>query len=204
MTNNYYLLHLDNYSWEEIPQLKNMVYKYYYDCLSQIIYFIPRKESIRKSPEKDELLVFDLKKRMFLDKIVLPDNVLGYMIFALTGSPNRMLTCYKTDNSNSNYYSFVFSSREGKLFSVDYSFYMPILDGYVPLDINRYLCIKTMKKHKSEIIEIAFDKNKEKVIALKSFYYEIYRLKKVDKNRCSFLVLSKDGWRLICFLDILN
>jgi hypothetical protein len=106
--NLYYVLHLDDYTWEMIPELCEpiQIYKYHYSILGNIIYINRMFMETRKSGQRrrDELLVFDMGKREFVGKICFPEEVVAANICAMYGDLLQILAKVYFENDPCVYY----------------------------------------------------------------------------------------------------
>jgi hypothetical protein len=191
---NYYLLNLDNYLWEEVPELKHKVNQYYYDIADKLLYIDSPMEGLK---------IFDFEKKIFIGHITLPKNAGNNFYYTIYSPPLGILTNYTIKETNEFcYYLFDLNSRKGNAFAkMTVSLYGPVLSDYIFAGNQQFLCISTIKKKEREIVVLDFTSRTQSTVVLKKFPYEIYTLKKFSEQRYSFLALANDGWHLFCWLD---
>jgi hypothetical protein len=189
---NYYLLHLDNYLWEEVPELKHKVNQYYYDVVDKLLYIDSPIEGLK---------IFDFQIKKFIEHITLPENVGNNFYYTIYGSPLKILTSYKINENKYCYYLFDLNSKKGKAFEEILLYKPPVLNDYVFLYNQQFLCISTIKKKEREIVVLDLINKTQSITVLKNFQCEIYNLKKFSDQRYSFLAIANDGWRLFCWLN---
>ena len=187
----YYLLHLDDNSWEEIPELRDIIYHFSYNPDNKLLYIDPMFD--------EGILVFDMANREFIERIDLLGEATGF--YTMYGTPLQILAHTKVEGEY-RYYLFDTESRTGKMYpNIEINPEGISLDYYIHIDGQRFLCINGQKQYESDIMELDLIAGTTNVIALKSFPRGLYFLQRVDEMRYSFLTRSDDKWVLLCIME---
>jgi len=193
----FYLFHINDFSWEAVPELTNKInpyyhhYYYYYDVENSILYFI-------SDNEKGEITSFDMNRKIILSKKSIPNFNFssGSIIYNIGGDPVKILLSYEKDNSNhhsyciydyyigniTSYFSLIASDRGGAG-----------LFNFIYLDNGKYLCIDITNKNNQKIILLDLFNNEQIndiYDQLNNEIRDIYDLRKTFDGKYSFLAVS--------------
>jgi hypothetical protein len=196
-SHTYYILYIDDNTWEEVSELGEDIYKYRYDVLDKIIYYTNILDR--------RLFVYDLEKGEIIERINLLEDVTRVAhIFKIYDEPWQILTLLRdTENPKRMYYYLYYydETRTGIEFpQIDYNRDASLGD-YAFIDQNRFLCIKVVRRDVTEIVEFDLNNNRLSVVALPRFPLGLSNLKKIDSGKYSFVVTADDGWTLLCFME---
>jgi hypothetical protein len=191
IASTYCILHLDDYSWEEVFELGNDISYAVYDPIKELIY-------IKRFFINYELSVFDLINREFLDKIPLPYETRE--IFAMYGSPIKILApiFFETDNKN-NYYILDTKTKTSTEFFNIGNINGFGLNNYISIGDENFITIN-IRRYSGDIIILDLNKGTHTLI-LDSFPYKIYALQKIENGKYSFMLATDDRRTLLCFID---
>jgi hypothetical protein len=207
----FYVLYLDDYTWEEIPQLSDLfgIPPYYYNSDKNILYF---QEFI---DEEGIVTAFDMEKEEVIERIYLPDDVKlikNGSIIGMYGYPLQILAAISFEDDSSNtiyYYLFDTESKEGKVFQriKDANSDFLGLKQYIPLEEYCFLGINWSTG--KEIIKLNLLEGSYTI--LESFSHHINGLERIDDNKYSFIIeadhllsfpsFGGDVWHLLCFWE---
>jgi hypothetical protein len=202
----YYILQLDDYSWENINELGNSITDYWYDSINKLIYFQGMNEVILGNICR--LLVFDFKKKSIVEIIELPRKTIN--IYCMYNNPIKILATCR--NSNNSFYFYVYNA-ESKIvenfsnININNSNELFILNDYVPLDNNCFLGVDKRKSDMSNITLFDLSTSIMHSVALENFPYDIYRFKKINNKCYSFIVATRNrigghGQQYLCYIKL--
>jgi hypothetical protein len=186
----FYLFHLNDFSWEEISELTNMISRYYYndsyyyDLKNNLLYFVSDKP-------RGEITLFDMDNKIILSKQIIPNFSNDDLIYNIGGNPVTVLLSYKKgERYNYGYCLYDVSSRcitnyfnlntpEGR---------GPGLEDYIYLDRGKYLCLERTRRYDDKIIILDFFNNEKKTVIYDKFneINGIFDLRKTIGNKYSF------------------
>jgi hypothetical protein len=196
----YYLLHLEDFFWEKIPELQEKFIKYYYSANENVLYFKPLYRD-------GYIVVFDMVRRRILEERMLPNFIDNKIIYSIGGNPVNVLTDYDSSGlGNKSYCLYNFSTH-------DISYYPELmtsvldgglqLDDYICFNNKQYLCIDGTDRKNQRIILLDFENNSQKII-FEGFEKDIYNLKMISETEYSFLAKTKSNLILLCIIDLRN
>lgn len=191
-TSRYYLLHLDNYRWEEIPELQDIVQQYTYNPISKLLYI----DTARKN---EGIQVFNMESRDFLKEIEIFGG--SSNIFAMYGNPLQVLCRIWIDREYL-YYLFDTDSQTGQIFpDVEFSTGDMSLDKCIHIGAKRFLCVNSKEYNEYPFVVLNLETGTQEVALLENFAKKIHCAKKIDDTHYSFLVSSDDGHLLLCIAE---
>lgn len=186
----YYLLHLDDDAWEEVPELRGIVYRYTYNPEKKFVYIHPFYDK--------DILVFNMEIREFIERIDLLGEAM--QIYAMYGNPLQVL-CRTRNEGEYQYYIFDTETRTGQAFpNVEFASEGIGLRSFIHIDGQRFLNLSG-QKNEYEVVELDLEAGTQKVVALESFPRELFFPQKVDETHYSFLTRSDDNWLLLCIME---
>jgi hypothetical protein len=223
---SYYILHLDDYSWEGIDELGiNLGGQYWYDSQNKYIYVLLGKMNAAELEERklnsggdyqQTILKFDLDNREVLEYIELPHDTSN--IYCMYGSPLKILASTPSKQIPRSHHFFIYdvSTRTRADYpesifvtaAVDADFIS--LRDYIPINGNGcFLGIEDRTQSaqiKNSIALMDLNLNTLETVALKDFPYEMNRFKEIDNGKYSFLVRTLNwaggaSQSFLCFLD---
>ena len=193
----FYLFHINDFSWEIVEELTNMINPhyhpcyYYYDEEDNILYFV-------SDNKKGEITSFDMGKKVILSKQLIPDFdfSFGNLIYNIGGDPVKVLFSYQKENSNyhgyglfdfnsgiaTNYFHFDASDRGGLG-----------LRDFVYLNNGNYLCIDSTKGNTQKIVLLDLLNNeqiKDIYVEFNNGIHDISKLRKIFNGKYGFLSVS--------------
>ena len=190
-TTLFFLLHLDDGSWEEIPELKGLIYQCAYLPENHLLYIVPM--------HGEDILVFNMDTREFTEQINMIEKTT--QVYTMYGNPLHILGRIWNENEFQ-YYIFDTSTLTGKVFSnTDFISEEGSFEYYVYIDSQRFLCLNRLKQYESEVMELDLEAGTQRVVALESFPRELFYLKKVDETHYSFLTRTDDNWLVLCIME---
>lgn len=191
-TTEYYLFHLNNGTWEEIPELQNIAHRYAYNPNTSNLYFNTKNNN-------EGILVFDMKNREFANTADIIDPSLR--IFAVYGEPLQML-CGIWIRKEQFYYRFNTETEQGKIFpKIKFRTDDIPLWHYTHIENQRFLCVNLTKQNNYQIVELNLEAGTKKILVIETLSRKIDTLKKVDETHYSFLVESDDNHKLLCIME---
>jgi hypothetical protein len=187
----FYLLFLDDYQIKEVPELKNIVYQFYYSTIEKVIYF----------NTNEGINIFDIGTSNFREKINFPENVTVDYLDYFGGFPLQILTTYSADEGNR--YFYLWQDKVGSTFFSDINMApntRPTLADYIALGGGRFLCINCRGPDDYIIVELNLPEGKITPIDLNEYTKGIYFLKKISNKKFGFIMPFK-RYTLFCMFD---
>jgi hypothetical protein len=196
---SYAVLYLDTYIWEEISELGNNISDFFYDPIKNIIYI---KQFFHRDFYNYELLVFDLNARKFIQRIELKKEI--RTIYCMYGEPLKILA-YVSDQNSDTYHFYIFDTETRTGIETDsYNSSDFLIQECISLSDKRFLGISVTHQNESHIFSLDVFSDTTELVLLKRLPYHISRFTKVNNEKYSFIILSSDGWSLLCFIELPN
>jgi hypothetical protein len=212
----YYILHLDDYSWEVIDELGFILHDdYWYDSMNKHKYVF---QNIKKElyPEKSEtdpelifsIVKFDVAKREFLEYVEMPRGI--YNIYCMYGSPLKILADIRNDKDNYRHL-FIFNTETKEMtdfpeIATGINAEFSRITYPTPLKEGRHFIGVMRSGYESRLVMMNLNANTMETVALHDFPYEIYNFKQITEGKYSFMVATRTwagghGISFLCFLD---
>jgi hypothetical protein len=201
----YFILRLDNYTWEEIKELENEISECWYDPENSYVYIDPFVHQYPKSI----IRIFDLKKREFLEDLELPDGT--GTVANIYVKQQKMMVHVLTNNGKYPTYLAIYDMVTGTMkefpesnneviFSFDSRECIPVKEDGCFLGIR-------WTGGKDEIALMDLNYNTLKSVVLQGFPFHIYNLQEYANGVYSFIVRTRNSLgfydrQFLCFLDI--
>lgn len=188
----YYLLHLENYTWEEIPELQNLVHQITYNPNTKHLY-------VDTANRRENILIFNMESRKFIGEI----DIIGRSssVHAMYGEPLHVL-CGIEIYGKWFYHLFDTGSRTGKIFpKEEYNTDDTALGYYIHIENQRFLYANMKGQDNDVFVDLNLETGRKKILFPEPLAKEIYNLKKVDETHYSFLIDSDDNYKLLCIME---
>jgi hypothetical protein len=188
-TSMYYILYLDENRWERIPEIDGfIIYQCNYNVYKEILYILPLMAQ--------ELLVFDMKERKYIDKISRPDDLFSFgrspNMLKFYGDPLQIFMLIHTEDANIKYYCFFDTETEtSKLFQIQDDLLGYISEDFVILEDHKILMEKTVKRNEPKILELDIPGGSITTV-LENIPHTIYKLKKLGNGKVGFIIAVHD------------
>ena len=221
---SYYILHLDNYTWELIDDVGHNFDKHWYDSKNLIIYTVQYKINNfdNNSFDRDSdgfairiVIIYDLSKRKIIDTIELPQT--SNDIQCIYGNPVKILSSINDKDLSSIYHYSIYSTttKESIFFIdneesiIDTKINFDLLSHYIPINENGcFIMVNRKRDYKSGIVIMDIHSNRFETIALDDFPYTIYNFKKIGKEKYAFMAQTRNsfggpGPSFLCYWEYL-
>lgn len=188
----YWVLGLDTYSWDKIEELSFpdlVTNRTYYDSTDEKIYCVDGRTG--------DIIIFDFQTRKIVERIKILKDGLYSSLYAIYGSPVRILGGLQTgaDDGAEDYFVYDLQTRTVEIFQNTFlrqerSF----IKDYIPLGPYRFLCILSPRISMAVIIEIDLLNDTYKTVAFDGFNHLLGGLKKSEGNIMNFIVSEEIGY----------
>ena len=191
---SYFILHLDDMQWEEIPALRGISTMHYYDPVKNIIYY----EDFSK---ESRILVFDMTNHEKLEPIAFPENMTLIHVNTVLENPLVFFTnAVNRSTGKMQYYYFDPASGTGVEFQeVEMHPEGFSLEDFNPLSRYDFLCLNRFRKDESGIVEFNLMEKSYTMVDEQS--YQFRYLKKISDGKYSFIVNAHKIIDVLCILD---
>jgi hypothetical protein len=207
----YYILNLEDYSWEVIDYISSDISGYWYDsenCLIYVFHRIPYGET--SNSIGSYIATYDFTKKKVISQDELRDMGNAYCIY---GNSPRLLSSKKSENMEWSRHFIIYDIALKRRIDFPESL---ILDNnknviklmyYVPLSKEAcFLGVDISRSNNSSIALLDLNNNTLETVALETFPYTIYNFKKIAEGKYGFMVRTRTrsgahGQSFLCFLD---
>ena len=217
----FYILHLDDYTWEAVDVLGKGMRNFYFDSTNTLIYFFQYTTTDSESG-RGYITIYDLRKREIIDQVELSDDI--HYVCLLYGSPLKVLAAIwnkEIDNGINELGSqnlFIYNISAGARIGYpeidikhDPDFFSISLLELIPVkEDGIFLGVKIegeRTKPISKIVEMDLNTKTVKTVALDGFPYFIYNFQQITDRKYGFMISTYNrfggpGPCYLCFMDL--